>query len=39
MTGYSHLMKGDLGIQEQNNFYEIENAIINNMFGYSVAKE
>ena len=39
MIGYSHLMKGGLDITDQTNAYEVENVIINNMFGYSVAKE
>ena len=39
MTGYSHLMKGNLGITADMDSYEIENRIINNMFGYSLARE
>lgn len=39
MIGFSQLTKGDLGITEKDDEYKIENAIINNMFGYSLAQE
>lgn len=39
MIGFANLMKGDLGITAQDDEYHIEEAVINNMFGYSVAKE
>jgi len=39
MIGFANLMKGDLGIGAKADEYQIEEAILNNMFGYSVAKE
>jgi len=39
MTGYSHLMKGELDVKDETDIYEVENAIINNMFGYGIARE
>lgn len=39
MIGFSNLMKGDLGITSKDDEYKIEEAILQNMFGYSLAKE
>lgn len=39
MISFANLMKGDLGITSKDDQYKIEEAIVNNMFGYSIAKE
>ena len=39
MIGFANLMKGDLGITSKDDQYKIEEAIVNGMFGYSIAKE
>lgn len=38
MIGFSQLMKGDLGITEKMEEYQIEQTLIQNMFGYGLAK-
>lgn len=39
MTGFSKLMKGDLDIKNMDDDYQVEQAIINHMFGYALARE
>lgn len=39
MIGFSNLMSGDLGLEADTEDYYIEEALINHMFGYSLAKE
>lgn len=36
MIGFSQIMKGDLGLTAQADEYQIEEAIINNLFGYGL---
>lgn len=39
MVAFSQLMEGDLNIKDINDEYQVQQAIINNMFGYSLARE
>lgn len=39
MTGFSMLMEGSLDVKDTNDTYQVEQAIIAHMFGYSIAKE
>jgi len=39
MIGFSKLMEGDLNLKDKNDIYQVEQAIINHMFGYSLARD
>jgi hypothetical protein len=39
MISFSNLMKGALDIKDMNDVYQIEQAIINHMFGYSLVRD